>query len=107
MINFDAHMKANKSELRANKATLNTKTAAISIPVVANIEKTDISGTITGTTSDPKVSVSSKYLEQKLEKAVTKGLEKVLNKKSGSTDEKTNKKIDDAKEILKGIKGLF
>ncbi|NLK67231.1 MAG: hypothetical protein GX282_07145 [Campylobacteraceae bacterium] len=88
LINFNAHLKAPKMEVNATSASLNTKTSKINIPVAINIEKTDLSGTITGTTSKPKVDIKSNYLEQKLDKALGKGLDKLLGtQKDGNSTE--------------------
>lgn len=87
LVNFNSHMKAPRVELNATSGTLDTKTSSINIPVSMLVEKTDLSGTITGTTKDPKVDINSKYLEKKLDKVIDKGLDKLFGKdKSTKTD---------------------
>lgn len=81
LVEFKSQMKAPKMDLNVTKGTLDTKTSKINIPVLMNIEKTDIAADVTGTTKDPKVNVSSKYLEQKLDKVIDKGLDKLLGGK--------------------------
>lgn len=101
---FDAMMKAPKMDLNISSGTLNSKTLAINIPVMMNVEKTDIEAVIKGTTKDPKVSVSSKYLEQKLDKAIGKGLDKLMGNEANS-NESSSQKID--KAIDKGLNKLL
>ncbi|QKF65133.1 hypothetical protein [Campylobacter corcagiensis] len=101
---FDAMMKAPKMDLNVSNGTVNSKTSAVDILVNMNVEKTDISATIKGTTKDPKVNVSSKYLEQKLDKAIGKGLDKIMGVEGGS-NESSSQKID--KAIDKGLNKLL
>ncbi|PSM51766.1 hypothetical protein CBLAS_1193 [Campylobacter blaseri] len=110
MIYFDSNMKAPTMELNVTKGTLDTITSQINIPVDIQVQKTDISAMVTGTTQDPKVKVSSKYLEKKLEKQIDKGLDKLFggSKKDGATENATDDGKKSEKDIVKGlIKGLF
>lgn len=111
LVDFKANMKAPTMELNVTKGTLDTITSQINIPVDMNVQKTDISAIVTGTTKDPKVNVSSKYLEKKLEKEIGKGLDKLLGIKkddTSSTDDSSTKKPKDEKDMVKDlIKGLF
>lgn len=114
-IEFKSRMKAPKMDLNVTKGTLDTKTSKINIPVLMNIEKTDISADVTGTTKDPKVNVSSKYLEQKLDKVIDKGLDKLLGGKknnvkddNSSLDNDENSEEDSLKDGVKNLlKGFF
>ena len=114
-IEFKSQMKAPKMDLNVTKGTLDTKTSKINIPVLINVEKTDITADVTGTTKDPKVNVSSKYLEQKLEKVLDKGLDKLLGgKKNNVKDDNSslnndeNSEEDSLKDGVKNIlKGFF
>ena len=113
LVEFKSQMKAPKMDLNVTKGTLDTKTSKINIPVLMNIEKTDISADVTGTTKDPKVNVSSKYLEQKLEKVLDKGLDKLLGGKKDTAKDGNNSNInqnsqedslkDGVKNLLKGF----
>ncbi|CZE51267.1 hypothetical protein [Campylobacter geochelonis] len=106
LVDFNSMMKAPKMDLNVTKGTLDTTTSRINIPVSINIEKTDIKAEITGTTQEPKVKVSSNYLEKKLEKQLDKGLDKLF----GTKDEKNSDgsvKEDPNKDIKNLIKGLF
>lgn len=113
LVEFKSQMKAPKMDLNVTKGTLDTKTSKINIPVLMNVEKTDISADVTGTTKDPKVNVSSKYLEQKLEKVLDKGLDKLLGGKKDTTKDGNNSNInqnnqedslkDGVKNLLKGF----
>lgn len=113
LVEFKSQMKAPKMDLNVTKGTLDTKTSKINIPVLMNIEKTDISADVTGTTKDPKVNVSSKYLEQKLEKVLDKGLDKLLGGKKDTIKDGNNSNInqnnqedslkDGVKNLLKGF----
>ncbi len=99
-VKFDAQMSSPKSNFKITGGTVNTATKQINVPILANIEKTDIELTITGTTEQPKYSFSSNYLTKQLE-------EKVLNKLINNGDAKDTKKKDEVKDIIKGLKGLF
>lgn len=113
LVEFKSQMKAPKMDLNVTKGTLDTKTSKINIPVLINIEKTDIAADVTGTTKNPKVNVSSKYLEQKLEKVLDKGLDKLLGGKKDTTKDGNNSNInqnsqedslkDGVKNLLKGF----
>lgn len=108
LVEFKSQMKAPKMDLNVTKGTLDTKTSKINIPVLMNIEKTDISADVTGTTKDPKVNVSSKYLEQKLEKVLDKGLDKLLGGKKDNTNNNLNSNENNQEDSLKdGVKNLL
>ncbi|EPH07874.1 hypothetical protein HMPREF9309_01129 [Campylobacter ureolyticus ACS-301-V-Sch3b] len=108
LVEFKSQMKAPKMDLNVTKGTLDTKTSKINIPVLMNIEKTDISADVTGTTKDPKVNVSSKYLEQKLEKVLDKGLDKLLGGKKDNTNNNLNSNENSQEDSLKdGVKNLL
>ena len=108
LVEFKSQMKAPKMDLNVTKGTLDTKTSKINIPVLMNIEKTDISADVTGTTKDPKVNVSSKYLEQKLEKVLDKGLDKLLGDKKDNTNNNLNSNENNQEDSLKdGVKNLL
>ena len=111
LVEFKSQMKAPKMDLNVTKGTLDTKTSKINIPVLMNIEKTDIAADVTGTTKDPKVNVSSKYLEQKLEKVLDKGLDKLLGgKKNNVKDDNSSLNNDENSEedsLKDGVKNLL
>ncbi|MCZ6159887.1 hypothetical protein [Campylobacter ureolyticus] len=111
LVEFKSQMKAPKMDLNVTKGTLDTKTSKINIPVLINIEKTDIAADVTGTTKDPKVNVSSKYLEQKLEKVLDKGLDKLLGgKKNNVKDDNSSLNNDENSEedsLKDGVKNLL
>lgn len=111
LVEFKSQMKAPKMDLNVTKGTLDTKTSKINIPVLINIEKTDIAADVTGTTKDPKVNVSSKYLEQKLEKVLDKGLDKLLgSKKNNVKDDNSSLNNDENSEedsLKDGVKNLL
>lgn len=111
LVKFKSQMKAPKMDLNVTKGTLDTKTSKINIPVLINIEKTDIAADVTGTTKDPKVNVSSKYLEQKLEKVLDKGLDKLLGgKKNNVKDDNSSLNNDENSEedsLKDGVKNLL
>ena len=111
LVEFKSQMKAPKMDLNVTKGTLDTKTSKINIPVLINVEKTDITADVTGTTKDPKVNVSSKYLEQKLEKVIDKGLDKLLGgKKNNVKDDNSSLNDDENSEedsLKDGVKNLL
>ena len=111
LVEFKSQMKAPKIDLNVTKGTLDTKTSKINIPVLMNIEKTDIAADVTGTTKDPKVNVSSKYLEQKLDKVLDKGLDKLLGgKKNNVKDDNSSLNNDENSEedsLKDGVKNLL
>lgn len=111
LVEFKSQMKAPKIDLNVTKGTLDTKTSKINIPVLMNIEKTDIAADVTGTTKDPKVNVSSKYLEQKLDKVLDKGLDKLLGgKKNNVKDDNRSLNNDENSEedsLKDGVKNLL
>ncbi|WP_169753270.1 hypothetical protein [Campylobacter mucosalis] len=91
IVNFDMAMTAQRSDINATSAVFNTITDAINIPLNFRYEKTDAKIDITGTSKEPKYSVKSEYLKEKL----IEGLDKIIDKNSN-------------KDAIKGlIKGLF
>jgi len=97
LINFDANMSANRSNISIKNGKFDITTKLINIPLKANYEKTDIELSITGTSSEPKYSLSSEYLKNK----AAKEIDKILDKKLGGNNESK-------KEIIKGLlKNLF
>ncbi|MDA3076587.1 AsmA-like C-terminal region-containing protein [Campylobacter sp. JMF_04 NA10] len=120
LITFNTNMSAQKSKLNVSGGKFDTQSKQINIPVKANIEKTDISVQITGTTQNPKYSVDSAYLKEKLNKEISKGIDKLLGDKGSKSGQNTGansdaqnnakekSREDKAKEAVKGIlKGLF
>lgn len=117
IVNFDAWVgnsgKKSKGSFNVKKGTLNLITSEIYIPINGNIEKTDISIDITGTTKEPKYNVSSEYLKSKFSRKLNKGLDKLFGTNSVDTNNTTNldqnaSSKDVAKDAIKGIlKGLF
>lgn len=122
LVDFKANMQAQKSKLIIEKGTLNLASKAINIPISANIEKTDLSVQITGTTENPKYAVDSAYLKQKIGKEIGRGLDRLLGGKKdssggattdGTTDGDANNAKDKsskekAKDAVRDIlKGLF
>ncbi|MCI6988296.1 MAG: hypothetical protein MR902_01835 [Campylobacter sp.] len=113
-INFNANMSAPKSQIVVTDGKVDTLSKALNIPVSANIEKTDLDIVVAGTTENPKVNISSKYLEKKLDNAIDKGLKKIFGEDKTDTtnstevDNETQKTDKDvAKDILKGIGSFF
>lgn len=97
-IKFDMMMKAQRSDINATAATFDTITDKINIPLNFRYEKTDATINITGTSKEPKYSVKSEYLQNK----IIKGIDKLIDKKLGGD------KNSDTKDVVKGlIKGLF
>lgn len=94
LIDFQANMKAQKSELNITKGTFDSLTSKLDIPVQMNIEKTDLNVHVTGTTQEPKYDVKSDYLEKKIDKGIGKLIDKNMNEK-------------DANKTKKLLKGLF
>ena len=121
LVDFKANMQAQKSKLIIEKGTLNLASKAINIPISANIEKTDLSVQITGTTENPKYAVDSAYLKQKIGKEIGRGLDRLLGGKKDSSggattdgttdggannakDKSSKEKAKDAvRDILKGL----
>ena len=103
LINFNADMSAQKSKLNVTDGTLDSKTGAISVPVKANIEKTDLEINITGTIKEPKYDVRSDYLKGKLDKQIGKGIDKLFGVKKDDNSSKNEVK----KEKSDAIKGLI
>lgn len=99
LINFDAQLSSQRSDINITSASLDTTTKAINIPIKANIEKTDIDVVIGGTSSDPKYTISSNYLKDKLSKEIDRGLNKLFK-----GDENKSK---DTKELINGLQNLF
>lgn len=120
IVNFDAWIgnsgksgKKSKGSFNIDDGNINLITSKIYIPVRGNIEKTDISIDITGTTKEPKYNVSSEYLKSKFSRKIDKGLDKLFGTNSVDTNNTTNldqnaSSKDVAKDAIKGIlKGLF
>ena len=100
-VNFNANMKAKRSEINVKDGKVDTLTKAIDIPLYANVEKTDLDISVTGTTENPKVKVSSKYLEKKLDKVIDKGLNKILGGGKAKERDESGKNL--TKELIKGL----
>ncbi|WP_033915662.1 hypothetical protein [Campylobacter sputorum] len=120
IVNFDAWIgnsgksgKKSKGSFNVDDGNINLITSKIYIPVRGNIEKTDISIDIAGTTKEPKYNVSSQYLKSKFSRKIDKGLDKLFGTNSVDTNNTTNldqnaSSKDVAKDAIKGIlKGLF
>ena len=107
LINFNADMSAQKSKLNVMGGTLDSKTGAISVPVKANIEKTDLEINITGTIKNPKYDVRSDYLKGKLDKQIGKGIDKLLGVKKDDNSSKNDAKKEQSDAIKGLLKGLF
>lgn len=107
LINFNADMSAQKSKLNITDGTLDSKTGAISVPVKANIEKTDLEINITGTIKEPKYDVRSDYLKGKLDKQIGKGIDKLFGVKKDDNSSKNDAKKEKSDAIKGLINGLF
>ncbi|WP_298757509.1 hypothetical protein [uncultured Campylobacter sp.] len=107
LINFNADMSAQKSKLNVTGGTLDSKTGAISVPVKANIEKTDLEINITGTIKEPKYNVQSDYLKGKLDKQIGKGIDKLFGVKKDDNSSKNDAKKEQSDAIKGLINGLF
>lgn len=110
LIDFKAHMKAQKSELNVEKGTFDSKTSQVDIPISANLEKTDLQIHITGNANDPKYTINSNYLKGKINKELGRGIDKLFGTKEGddnATKAKKQQQSDDVKGIIKGIESLF
>lgn len=107
LINFNADMSAQKSKLNVMGGTLDSKTGAISVPVKANVEKTDFEINITGTIKNPKYDVRSDYLKGKLDKQIGKGIDKLLGVKKDDNSSKNDAKKEQSDAIKGLLKGLF
>ena len=100
-------MSAQKSKLNVTGGTLDSKTGAISVPVKANIEKTDLEINITGTIKEPKYNIQSDYLKGKLDKQIGKGIDKLFGVKKDDNSSKNDAKKEKS-DVVKGlINGLF
>ena len=107
LINFNADMSAQKSKLNVTGGTLDSKTGAISVPVKANVEKTDFEINITGTIKNPKYDVRSDYLKGKLDKQIGKGIDKLFGVKKDDNSSKNDAKKEQSDAIKGLINGLF
>ena len=107
LINFNADMSAQKSKLNVTGGTLDSKTGAISVPVKANVEKTDFEINITGTIKEPKYNIQSDYLKGKLDKQIGKGIDKLLGVKKDDNSSKNDAKKEKSDAIKGLINGLF
>ncbi|MGG7073572.1 hypothetical protein U5B43_04840 [Campylobacter sp. 9BO] len=101
LITFDAQMQAQRSDINTTKAMLNTATSAINIPLDFRYEKTDAKINITGTTKEPKYTVSSEYIKNKISKEIGRFLDKQFDNDSNQGGQNTQK--DAVKELLKGL----
>lgn len=109
--------KKSKGAFDVKKGTLNLLTSEIYIPVRGNIEKTDVSIDITGTTKDPKYNVGSAYLKSKFSRQIDKGLDKLFGSDSNAStdvnntqtlDQNSSSSKDRVKDAVKSIlNGLF
>ncbi|MSN96779.1 hypothetical protein F1B92_06325 [Campylobacter sp. FMV-PI01] len=107
LVKFDSKLKAPKMEINTTKATLNTVTSDINIPIFMQVEKTDLSVNITGTTKNPKYDVRSDYLQKKIYKEIDKGLDKLFNHKKNNANTQ-NQNLDIEDDLIKdGVKGLI
>lgn len=107
LINFNADMSAQKSKLNVTGGTLDSKTGAISVPVKANVEKTDFEINITGTIKEPKYNIQSDYLKGKLDKQIGKGIDKLFGVKKDDNSSKNDAKKEKSDAIKGLINGLF
>jgi len=107
LINFNADMSAQKSKLNVTGGTLDSKTGAISVPVKANVEKTDFEINITGTIKEPKYDARSDYLKGKLDKQIGKGIDKLFGVKKDDNSSKNDAKKERSDAIKGLINGLF
>ncbi len=107
LINFNADMSAQKSKLNVTGGTLDSKTGAISVPVKANVEKTDFEINITGTIKNPKYDVRSDYLKGKFDKQIGKGIDKLFGVKKDDNSSKNDAKKEQSDAIKGLLKGLF
>lgn len=78
MINFNADLKADASNISVQNGTLNLKTDAINIPINAKVKDKDLSIKVSGTTKEPKYGLSSKYLQDKAKKEIGKLLQGLI-----------------------------
>lgn len=94
LIKFDASLKSSSASLAANKSSYDTNTKALNIPLDIKIQKTDLNVNISGTSDNPKYSLSSEYLKKKAGNAI----EKLIDKNVKGSE----------KDAIKGLlKGLF
>lgn len=88
LINFNANMQADKSKVKITSGSLNSDTGALKAPFSLSIDKASITGSIEGTSSDPKVKINAKSVlntikniaGDKPKKEIDKQLNKMLNK---------------------------
>ncbi|MEE3705117.1 hypothetical protein V2I29_05940 [Campylobacter sp. CX2-8023-23] len=99
LVNFNALLSSQKSDINITSASLDTASKAINIPVKANLEKTDIAVNITGTSDQPKYAISSNYLKDKVSKEIDRGLNKLFK----GDEEKTQ----GTKDLINGLQNLF
>ena len=86
LVNFIFDMNGKESSLRVPKGELNLDSEDLNAPFELKITNKDLSGSVKGKMSAPKVKISaSSYIEQKIKKHVP----------------------EEAKDLLKGLKKLF
>lgn len=90
MVNYDLNMSASKSEILIPRGNYNILTKQVDADLLAKIQKTDVSGKITGNASSPEVKLKSNYLDKKVDNLLDKHIE----------DNKT-------KEVIKDLFKLF
>lgn len=96
VISFNAATKSDRTDISIKNGVINDD--KLSIPVKANIEKTDIEIKITGTTEKPSYSVSSQYLQNKIKDKILDTIYK--------GDDKQDKK-NEANELIKGLGNIL
>lgn len=99
LINFITQLNSQKANISIANGSLDTATKAINIPITANIEKTDIDIKITGTSDEPKYSISSNYIKEKINEEIGKGIDKLFDN--------DKEKSQGAKELINGLQNLF
>ena len=99
LVNFITELKSQRANISVSDGSLDTATKAINIPIKANIEKTDIDVAITGTTDEPKYSINSNYIKEKIAEEIGKGIDKLFDGDKA--------KSQGAKELINGLQNLF
>lgn len=109
-INFNVNMDSPKSKIKVENGKIYSQTGILDINFDANVEKTDLKAKISGTTKEPKYSVSSDYLKGKISKEISKGIDKLFGVKKDDNSEKNSQnkeKSDNVKSLIKGFGDLF
>ena len=99
LINFNAQLSWQRSDINITSGSIDTLSKAINIPLRANLEKSDIAVDITGTSDQPKYKISSNYLQNQISKEIDRGLNKLF--KGDET------KSQNTKELINGLQNLF